>query len=120
MPVITQPCNFCTVIVTVDAQPELMPDLESHARTGLKLFPEFDGFLSGALHRSVDGARLVQYLQWTGEDRYLACVNAPEWDALPSTQRFMEIVHSRQATVDVRTFTVVAAVDAPQAAAGPD
>jgi hypothetical protein len=109
MPVIKESSGLCTVIVTVDCEPEVMPDLEDHARSGLALFREFDGFVSGALHKSADGKRLVQYLQWETESDHVACVNHPRWDDFPSTRRFMAIVDSGQAEVDVRVFNVLAA-----------
>ncbi|MDH3497540.1 MAG: hypothetical protein OER21_12330 [Gemmatimonadota bacterium] len=112
MPTIHAPTDLCTVIVTLDADPGLMPELEAHARDGLARFGAFAGFVAGALHRSADGRRLVQYLQWAREEDHLACVNAPVWNTVPSSQRFMEIVESGRATLDVRTYTVVAAVPA--------
>ena len=63
MAVIRHPSEVFTVIVTVVADPELMLDLEAHARAGLKLFHDFDGFVAGALHKSVDGGKFVQYIQ---------------------------------------------------------
>ena len=105
---ISRESHLCTVIVTVDAKPAVMSDLESHAAVGLERFREFSGFIAGALHKSVDGTRLVQYLQWRTEAEYRACINAGAWDELPSTQRFMELINSGQARVDVRTFDVVA------------
>ena len=39
--------DICTVIVTVDAEPDVTPELEAHARNGLTRFAELDGFISG-------------------------------------------------------------------------
>ena len=47
MTVIRQQSGVCTVIVTVNANPEIMPELEAHACYGLARFAEFKGF-SGA------------------------------------------------------------------------
>ncbi len=107
MTTITQ-APICTVIVTVDTESDVMPELEDHARAGLAAFAELDGFISGALHRSTDRSRLVQYLQWRDEAAHLACMNDPRWDDLPSTNRFMEIVNSGQAVMNVGVFDVVA------------
>lgn len=108
MPTIGTPRVGCTVIVTVDADPAAMPDLVSHARFGLERFGDFEGFVGGALHQSEDGRRLVQYLQWEREADHRACIDDPQWDALPSTKRFMELVQSGQAKMDVRTYEVLA------------
>ena len=100
--------GLCTVIVTVDASADLMPELEEHARHGLEVFSSFEGFVSGALHRSSDGTRLIQYLQWRDESAHRACVNDARWDELPSAKRFMDIVNSGQAAMHVGVFDVLA------------
>jgi hypothetical protein len=106
MPKITLDDAICTVIVTVDADPELMPALEAHARLGIERFPEFSGFLGGALHVSEDGGRLVQYLQWGSEVEYLECLNDPQWEQLESTVSFLDTVRAGEASLDARTFRV--------------
>jgi hypothetical protein len=111
MPVIHPDSSLCTVIVTVDAPSRVLPELERHAKDGLRRFRDFEGFIGGALHRSDDGTRLVQYLQWRSEQDHLACMNDPRWDAEPSARRFMELAQEGTATVDVRTYDVVAAED---------
>jgi hypothetical protein len=116
MPVIRHPNELYTVIVTVDAESDVMPDLEAHARAGLTLFRDFVGFVAGALHKSEDGGRLIQYVQWETESHHLECVNDSRWDSFPSTQRFMAIVDSGRAQMDVRTYRVLAAVDGPPVA----
>lgn len=107
MPRISEDSHICTVIVTVDAEPELLSTLEAHARMGLRRFLESSGFLGGALHVSSDGGRLVQYLQWASEAEYLACVNDPVWDDVPSTQSFLEAVDSGRARLDARLYRVI-------------
>lgn len=111
MPAISPARQLCTVIVTVDAPQAVVPELESHAREGLRRFRDFPGFIGGALHRSGDGLRLVQYLQWRSEEEHLACMNDPRWDDEPSTRRFVELAEDGTATVDVRTYVVLAAED---------
>ena len=67
MPRIEEGRDICTVIVRVDAAPELLAVLSAHARLGLERFREFPGFLGGALHLSVDQGKMIQYLQWSSE-----------------------------------------------------
>lgn len=107
MTCISHPSDFCTVIVTVDADANVIGQMEPHAREGLTWFADFNGFVSGALHRSTDGSRLIQYLQWKSEKDHMACMNHPSWDDNPSSRRFMEFVESGQARVDVRVYDVV-------------
>ena len=96
-----------TVIVTVDADPPVLDELRAHAEGGLERFPLYEGFLGGALHRSTDGRRMVQYLQWESEGAYLACIRDPAWDDVPTTERFMAAVEEGLAQVDARGFIVV-------------
>ena len=100
--------RLCTVIVTLDAAPETMVELESHARDGLARFAKFDGFVAGALHKSADGTRLVQYLQWRDEAAHLAFMHDPIWHEIPSTRRFMDVVESGKASMKVGVFDVIA------------
>ena len=96
------------VIVTVDARDrETTAPLEAHARLGLERFPDLEGFVSGTLHRSADGQRIVQYLQWESKESYQACIDSPTWDDLDSTREFMRIIRSGAATMDVRVYEVV-------------
>ena len=106
MTTIVENADLCTVIVTVDADPRLMPDLEEHATKGLEAFRTFQGFVSGALHLSKDRGRIVQYLQWQTEADHLACMNSPRWEEWPSAARFMDLVQAGGAVMDVRTYVV--------------
>lgn len=115
MPIITPAFNCCTVIVTVDAPPGLLPSLEAHARIGITRFAEFPGYIGGALHVSSDHTRLVQYLQWDSESAYQACIDDPSWEDLSSTHEFMEAISAGQVRIDARIFRVAASFDQVQA-----
>ena len=94
----------CTVVVTVDAPPDVMDDLVAHARVGIERFVECQGYIHGTLHLSEDGRRLVQYLRWATKSDYEACRDDPRWDALPTTARFMALVSSDAVTLDARAY----------------
>jgi hypothetical protein len=113
MTTIVEGSKLCTVIVTVDAAEDDIPVLQSHASDGLTWFAEYEGFVSGALHRSTDGRRLIQYLQWETEQHHLDCINDSRWDDDPSTRRFMDLIESGQAKIDVRKFDVIASTNKP-------
>lgn len=104
---IGDPSAGCTVVVTADGRPEVMPDLRSHAAAGLDAFVRYPGFVGGALHVSNDGTRLVQYLQWTDRSAYVAARDDPAWDELESTRVFMDHVAAGRAVVDARVYEVV-------------
>ena len=84
-----------------------MPELEAHARLGLDEFPAYDGFVAGALHKSADGARLVQYLQWRSAADHQACIEDPRWRSGPSSTAFLDHVNAGRVTIDVRTYQVM-------------
>lgn len=111
MPEINAASDVVTVIVTVDAAVGVMPVLQEHARIGIDRFPQYRGFVGGALHVSSDGSRLVQYLQWTSEEDYRACMSDAAWDDLPSARSFSDVVESGEARVDVRLYGVVASAE---------
>lgn len=96
------------MIVTLDAAPDRLTELAAHAAVGLERFPDYDGFLAGALHRAADGGRLIQYLQWRSEAAYRACIADQAWDALPTTRGLLAAVAAGEATLDVRVYDVVA------------
>ena len=58
MTVIRKGSDLCTVIVTVDADEDVMPELEAHAKDGLKRFGEFEGFVSGRCTRATTASVL--------------------------------------------------------------
>ena len=91
-----------------------MQDLEAHARYGLSRFPEYSGFLSGALHKNADGTRIVQYLRWESEANYQACVSDPQWESGSSSQRFLALVASGEVRMDVKVYEIVATAGNPR------
>ena len=111
MPVIGTGQDVCTVVVTVDAEADVLPDLIAHAAGGLERFGDCEGFVGGALHVSDDGTRLVQYVQWSSEEAYIACRDDPRWDGLASTELFMAHLAAGRALIDARVYRVVASVD---------
>lgn len=108
MPEIRTGDAICTVIVTVDADPAILPTLREHAEMGLQRFDQFPGYIGGALHVSAEKDRLVQYLQWSSEAEYIACRDDPAWDVLPSTRAFLAAIASGRARVHASTYRVAA------------
>jgi hypothetical protein len=100
-----------TVVVTVDLAPDadatVMDDLVAHAENGLSRFAQWEGFVGGKLHRSRDGTRLIQYLQWRDEAAYRLCMDDPIWDAVPTTAGFFHHLKTGAARIDERFFDVV-------------
>ncbi len=89
------------VIVVIDSGAEDMPILVRHAQAGLKAFPGYAGFISGNLHVSRDSTRLFQMVKWETADLYDECISSPDWNDLPSTVDFFQILNSGRATMTV-------------------
>ena len=100
-----------TVIVTVDAEAEIIEEVQAHAADGLQRFHDFAGFISGALHKSADGKRLVNYQQWASEEDYGNCVNNAVWETQASANRMAELAQTGRVHFDVRLYAVVATTD---------
>lgn len=94
----------CTVIVTVDAEPDVLPDMEAHALIGLERFESHTGFLTATLYRNESGMRLVNVSEWTSLASYESCRDDPEWDRLASTSTFFAHLDAGRATIDVQIF----------------
>jgi len=65
---------------------------------------KFPGFISATVHRSVDGTRVINYLQWQSQEHLGAMQRSPEFQAI--ARRFAgliefdphqcEVVHVRE------------------------
>ena len=104
----------CTVIVTVDADERVLPDMVAHARAGLVALTDRPGFCDGRLHVSRDGRRLVLQQRWVSEAAYVRWRDDPRWNDLASTRVFMDHVAAGRARVDARTFDLVVDADGPE------
>ena len=71
MTTIAENTGFVTLINTFTVEPsnqqELIDLLADATETSVRRFP---GFISAALHRSVDGTRVTMYAQWASLENY--------------------------------------------------
>ena len=52
--------------------------------------PNFPGFISAAVHRSMDGTRVFNYLQWESAEHLAAMQRSPEFQA--TARRFAGLI----------------------------
>ena len=52
------------------------------ARDGPDHVATFPGFISAAVHRSTDGTRVINYLQWASNEHLAAMQRSPEFQAI--------------------------------------
>lgn len=110
MPVIDADANLCTVIVRFAVEPGDQPTLLDMARRMQPVFARQPGFVGAALHRSTDGTRIVQYLQWRSADDHQACMENPEVAA--EGEPFMRYLETGKATMEVHDYVVDGVVGA--------
>ena len=100
----------CTVIVTLRCEPSDQTELVSLARDVLPAFARQPGFVSSALHKSTDGARVVNYLRWQSEADHLACMQSA--DVAEAGVGFMAFVEGRKVSIDIGVYDVVETTEA--------
>lgn len=102
------PVFTAIVTLTCDAS-----DQESLVETAEKVAPVFakqHGFISSSVHRSHDGTQVVTYLQWKTREDHEACRRSPR--LMAAGARLMGLLASGRVKMDVKTFDVIAAVEA--------
>ena len=102
MTTIRQKQTLCAITAIVDRRTEL----EAHTRWGLTQCSNSLDYVSGAQHKSRDGTRLVQHLQWKTATDQPVYLNYARFDQIPSTRRLMKLVESGESQMDVRTYNV--------------
>ncbi len=97
-----------TVLVILTCRPEDQAEVVRLAEANQPLFAKQPGFVGAALHRGVDGTRVVQYLQWRRLEDHLACMDSPDFRT-PEAERFMALVQSGRLTLEPQVYEIVAA-----------
>ena len=70
--IITQTNDVATMINVFDVDPEKQQQLIQIWLEEGKKFERLPGFVSAALHRSLDGKRVINYAQWQRAEDWLA------------------------------------------------
>ena len=107
MPEIRTAPAYATFINTFRCRPEHQAEVvqinvdivEQVART-------FPGFISASVHRSTDGTRVVNYLQWETAEHLAAMQRSPEFQAI--AHRFSGLIE-----FEPHEFEVAHVADAP-------
>lgn len=99
-----------TVVVTMGIQRANQAQLVELAKTLIPVFRHQPGFISMALHRSLDGGGVISYLQWRSREDHEACQSNAE--VIASGQKLMQFLDEHQATIEVHACEVVAVAEA--------
>ena len=68
-----------TQITIIEAEPEKQTEALSLMRERARFMQGQPGFISISLHRSLDGRRIVNYIQWESRDLLRAARQSPEF-----------------------------------------
>ncbi len=101
----------CTTIVRYEVGQDDQSELVDLCLQNLSVFKAQPGFVSGTLLRSSDGSAVVNYLRWRSEADHLTCMNSP--DVAARGTALVDFLQAGRATLEVKTYEVVASVRAP-------
>lgn len=79
MPQISQQSGFVTQITTIVTEPARSAEVLSLLQERAAFMKTQPGFVSVSLHRSSDGRRIVNYVQWESADSLAQAHRAPEF-----------------------------------------
>jgi quinol monooxygenase YgiN len=83
MPEIRPAAEYATFINTFRCRPAQQPDV---VRINIEIVEQvakaFPGFISASVHRSTDGTRVINYLQWETPEHLARLQRSPEFQAI--------------------------------------
>lgn len=79
MPAIQPNAAIVTQITTVAVNPDRQDDVLRVMTERAKFMATQPGFVSISLHRSKDGAHIVNYIQWSDREKLEAAHHSPEF-----------------------------------------
>src|SRR5205807_9423761 len=86
MPRITKDNQTVTQVTFIEVEPEKQPEALSLMTERARFMERQPGFISISLHRSLDGRRIVNYVQWKNRDLLHSAHESPqfrkEWNHL--------------------------------------
>ena len=110
MATISMENDVTTVVVEVGTEPEDQADVRSMMQGLSPVFARQPWFVSLSLHRSDDGARIMQCIQWESLEDHFACMAND--DVPKSGGAFMSLLSSGKAIMDVKVYDVIYSMEA--------
>lgn len=102
MAVIAEGAGLTTLIVVFAVEPDEQEELVSYLVGTAHDHSRHEGFVSCSVHRSTDGVRVVEYIQWRSVEHLQAMIATPEGQAH---------LEGRGSQGEMHFFEVSAAVD---------
>ena len=110
MATISEGADVHTLIVMFTVEPSQQNTLVEHLRGMVAEHSKFEGFVSCSIHRSEDGTRVAEYIQWRSAAHVEAVLNTPEGQAQLAESSRIADRHDAQAHV----YQVVSVTQAGQ------
>src|SRR5438874_7133714 len=79
MPRITKDNQTVTQVTFIEVEPEKQPEALSLMTERAHFMARQPGFISISLHRSLDGRRIVNYVQWQNRDLLQSAHKSPQF-----------------------------------------
>ena len=79
MPHISETSAYCTQITTMELDPKDCDEVLSLMRERAAFMAKQPGFVSVSLHRSADGSKIVNYVQWANAEQLSKAHHMPEF-----------------------------------------
>ena len=79
MPEIRAHSDFVTQITTAEAEEGKQDELLALMSQRARFMADQPGFISISLHRSLDGKRIINYVQWGSREQLAAAHHSPEF-----------------------------------------
>jgi quinol monooxygenase YgiN len=91
MPEIVSRAEYATFINTFRCEPSNQDEVvRINVQIADQVAPTFPGFISATVHRSTDGTRVFNYLQWESNGHLVAMQHSPEFQAI--ARRFAGLI----------------------------
>jgi len=68
-----------TQITVIEAEPDKQPEVVSLLSERARFMSRQPGFISVSVHRSLDGCRIVNYIQWQSRELLQSAHKSPEF-----------------------------------------
>lgn len=76
----------------------------------MPIFADQPGFLAAHIHRSLDGSRVVNYLQWRSRADHEACLNNPE--VMAGGKPLIDFLETHRISMNVHAYEIVLTAEA--------
>jgi heme-degrading monooxygenase HmoA len=105
MPNIQADKKFVTQITVIEAEPEKQAEALSVMNERARFMSKQPGFVSISLHRSLDGRRIVNYIQWKDQESLRSAHKSSEFRK--EWSRFDQVTDA----IDPHLYEVVQVID---------